>query len=251
MTTYGNGSGLQHEAFLHDTDTDTTVLVASEALPLARARGRRRRLVVAFRGTKSRENFKTDFDFLPVTIDLKDTDRTLGADEYKRTTSADSRSSSNSHDDELSDDEDLLSVVGGAGRRCGGYGGCVCGCFCCCCPAKFLPNVCGLDHLLKPRAHRGFWRAYRAVSPQLRRRLRSIVSRMHEEGRQFAVAAEATAAAEGRSVPSDVADANWKAQGIELLVVGHSLGGALCHTILLCCVHAKIIRSKMSRVEVT
>jgi hypothetical protein len=191
--------------------------------------------VVAFRGTKSRENFKTDFDFLPVAIDLKDTDRPVGADECSRTSSADSRSSSG--DDALSDDEDLLSVVGGAGRRCGGYGGCVCGCCCCCCPAKLLPNVLGLDQLLKPRAHRGFWRAYRAVSPELRRRLRSIVSRMHKESREFAVTAEATAAAEGKSVPSDVADANWAAQGIELLVVGHSLGGALCHTTLLCCIH--------------
>jgi hypothetical protein len=222
--------GLQHEAFLHDADTDTTVLVASEALALARARGRRRRLVVAFRGTKSRENFKTDFDFLPVTIDLKDTDKPLGADDFSRTSSADSRSSSDSNGDEgLHEEEDLLSVVGGAGRRCGGYGGCVCACFCCCCPAWLLPNIFGLDRLLKPRAHRGFWRAYRSVSPELRRQLRSIVSRMHEEGRQFAVAAEATAAVEGRAVPEDVADANWAAQGVELLVVGHSLGGALAN----------------------
>lgn len=50
---------------------------------------------------------------------------------------------------------------------------------------------------------------------------------MHEESRQFAVAAET--AAEGKDVPVDMAAANCAAQEVELLVVGHSLGGELCH----------------------
>ena len=235
--------GLQHEAFLHDPATDTTVLVASEDLSLARARGRKRRLVVAFRGTKSRENFRTDFDFLPMTIDLKETDRPLGVGAHMRSSSRSSSNSSSgsssegsggggewsSHlEEEEEEDEDLLSVVGGAGRRCGGYGGCLCGACCCCCPGWLLPNCFGLSGLLQPRAHRGFWRAYRSVSPELRKRLRSVVSRMHDEARQFAVAAEA--AAGGRSgLSPDVAAANEAAQGVELLVVGHSLGGALAN----------------------
>lgn len=160
--------GLQHEAFLHDPTTDTTVLVASEDLALARSRGRARRLVVAFRGTKSRENFRTDFDFLPLSLDLNGTDRPVDADEYTRDTGVlgseddDSmwspRSSGGSHDhDDVSEHR--------------GCGGCLCGicCCCCCCVADdLLSNVAGLGGLIQPRAHRGFWRAYRSVSPELR-----------------------------------------------------------------------------------
>ena len=208
--------GLQHEAFLHDPTTDTTVLVASEDLALARARGRARRLVVAFRGTKSRENIWTDFDFLPLSLDLKDTDRPVDSDEYTRDTAVigaedeDSmwspRSSGSSHDDV-------------SGHR--GCGGCLCGiaCCCCCCVADdLLSNVAGLSGLIQPRAHRGFWRAYRSVSPELRSVMRKTVSRMQGEARDFTAAA----AAEGRLAP-EVAAANRAAEGVELLFVGHSL----------------------------
>ena len=174
--------GLEQDAFIHDPATDTTVLVASEGAAEARRRGRRRRLVVAFRGTRSRRNALTDAKFLSTAIDLTSTDQQSDAGLASSGASGDA--------------PDLWEQIGspdtgGAGRRCGGYGGC----FCVCCRSCF-----SLSHWLQPRVHGGFWAAYRSVSPQLRQAVRDSVSRMQAEE---------------------------PGAGLELLLTGHSLGGAL------------------------